>query len=107
MFKFITIYCFQDILNRTKSHENLYWFKTLKEYYVRDEWELYDLKYDPEERNNVANKPNYKEIFQELSDKLMEWQKNTKDPWICAPHAVLEDKGDYKDNPQCMDLLNY
>ena len=28
------------------------------------------------------------------------------DPWICAPHAVLEDKGNFKYNPQCMPLYN-
>ncbi|KAJ8953938.1 hypothetical protein NQ318_019178 [Aromia moschata] len=97
---------FQDILNRTKSHENLNWFKTLKQYYDRPEWELYDIKHDPEELNNIVKKNSSMEIFQELKKRLNEWQKATNDPWLCAPHAVFENKGAYKDSPQCLDLDN-
>ncbi|XP_018566402.1 N-sulphoglucosamine sulphohydrolase [Anoplophora glabripennis] len=97
---------FQDILNRTKSNENLYWFKTLKEYYKRPEWELFDLKYDPEELNNIVKKNSSQEIFQQLKKRLFKWQKGTDDPWICSPHAVFENKGVFKDNPQCLDLDN-
>ncbi|XP_044733287.1 N-sulphoglucosamine sulphohydrolase [Chrysoperla carnea] len=81
---------FQDILNRTRSHQDIYWYKTLNSYYYRDEWELYDLKYDPEELNNVVGKQQYQEILKDLKMKLLNWQKLTKDPWICAPHGVLE-----------------
>ncbi|XP_063916654.1 N-sulphoglucosamine sulphohydrolase [Zophobas morio] len=97
---------FQDILNRTINKENTYWFKTLKQYYNRPEWELYDLKHDPEELNNLAGKPDYKKIMQDLETQLYDWQNKTRDPWICSPHAVLEDKGAYKNNPQCMTLDN-
>ncbi|KAJ8979325.1 hypothetical protein NQ317_006939 [Molorchus minor] len=97
---------FQDILNRTKSGQNLNWFKTLKEYYKRPEWELYDLKYDPEELNNIVKKNSSREIFEDLKKRLFRWQKDTNDPWICAPHAVFENKGNFKTNPQCLDLDN-
>jgi N-sulfoglucosamine sulfohydrolase len=97
---------FQGILNRTRNKENLYWFKTLKEYYNRPEWELYDLKHDPEELNNLAGKNDYKVIMKELELRLFEWQNVTSDPWICSPHAVLENKGNYRNNPQCMPLEN-
>ena len=40
--------------------QDLNWFKTLREYYNRPEWELYDLKHDPLEMYNVAEKPSYK-----------------------------------------------
>jgi N-sulfoglucosamine sulfohydrolase len=98
--------CFQGILNRTRNKENLYWFKTLKEYYNRPEWELYDLKHDPEELNNLAGKNDYKIIMKELELRLFQWQNVTSDPWICSPHAVLENKGNYRNNPQCMPLEN-
>lgn len=98
---------FQDMLNRTKAKQNLYWYKTLNEYYKRSEWELYDLKKDAEELNNLFGKTSYANITADLQKRLFEWQKSTNDPWICAPHAVLEDKGLYKNNPQCMDLLNF
>lgn len=72
MYKLINIYehrcmmsdlhilCTQDLLNRTRKHEFLPWYKTLKQYYQRPEWELYNLKYDPEELNNIALKPSMK-----------------------------------------------
>jgi N-sulfoglucosamine sulfohydrolase len=50
----------QDLLNRTQAKQPLNWYKTLKSYYYRDEWELYDLKHDAEEVKNVAYEPVYK-----------------------------------------------
>ncbi|XP_017774623.1 PREDICTED: N-sulphoglucosamine sulphohydrolase [Nicrophorus vespilloides] len=95
---------FQDLLNNTRTNQPTYWYKTLKKYYRRPEWELFDLKKDPEELNNVAGKESFKEIYEDLKGRLHEWQKVTKDPWLCAPHAVYEDKGDYKNEPQCLSL---
>lgn len=80
----------------------LRWTKNLKSYYNRPEWELYDLKYDPEELNNIINKPSSQTIFKELSQKLFEWQKKTNDPWICAPGGVLEPIDGDKNNLGCM-----
>lgn len=57
---FLCFMIIQDLLNRTRSKQPLNWYKTLKSYYYRDEWELYDLKRDAEELNNVAFKPVYK-----------------------------------------------
>ncbi|KYM76805.1 N-sulfoglucosamine sulfohydrolase [Atta colombica] len=54
---------FQDILNKTRNHQSLPWYKTLKKYYQRPEWELYDLKYDPEELNNIASKVSAKVVL--------------------------------------------
>jgi len=53
----------QDILNKTRNHQSLPWYKTLKKYYQRPEWELYDLKYDPEELNNIASKVSAKVVL--------------------------------------------
>ena len=65
---------------------------------IRPEWELFDKKKDPSERINVAYKSTYQRIFHDLKKDLQAWQNITSDPWICAPHSVLE--GDV-----CMDLL--
>lgn len=97
---------FQDILNRTRSGEPLPWYKTLKSYYYRPEWELYDVKLDPEEKLNIAGKSSYQDQLKRLKKRLNRWQNETADPWICAPHAVLEDSGNYKKDPQCLDLDN-
>lgn len=36
--------------------------------------------------------------------RLNEWLEITNDPWRCAPHAVLQDAGPFKNHPQCMTL---
>ncbi|XP_003399164.1 N-sulphoglucosamine sulphohydrolase [Bombus terrestris] len=93
---------FQDLLNRTRNKQLLPWYKTLENYYERPEWELYDLKYDPEEKNNIASKSSAKKIFFDLQQRLLKWQKTTKDPWLCAPRGVLIGTKE----PQCMPLEN-
>lgn len=93
-------------MNTTKTRQPLNWFKTLKKYYERPEWEFYDIKYDPEELNNIAQKTSVKDIFEELKKRLSNWQNLTNDPWICSPHAVLENTGDFKNDPQCLSLDN-
>lgn len=90
---------FQDILQKTRAGERVPWNITLNQYYYRSEWEMFDRKEDPMEQTNVADKPRYRQIFKELSRQLTSWQNMTNDPWICAPHSVLEGN-------TCMDLYN-
>lgn len=94
------------MLERWRGGKDLHWFKNVTAYYARDEWELFDLKYDPEEAFNVAAKPSYSAVADRLKRKLSNWRNRTADPWICAPHAVLEDRGAHKYNPECMPLYN-
>lgn len=94
----------QDILNRTMANQPLPWYKNLKKYYNRDEWELYDLKMDVGELSNLANKPSMKQVRDDLADRLGKWLAATDDPFRCAPHAVLQDKGEYLNDPQCLPL---
>ncbi|CAH1775761.1 unnamed protein product [Owenia fusiformis] len=97
---------FQDILNHTKQGKPTQWFKTLKEYYYREQWELYDLIADPKETKNLAYIRDYQPIYKELSERLNRWQNATDDAWICAPSSVLENAGYYKTNPICMGMDN-
>ena len=97
---------FQDLLNRTKHGKPLHWTKTLKTYYYRESWELFDLDKDPQELINVVLKPEYANVLVTLREQLKTWQNTTADPWICAPTGVLENKGAFKDNPQCMSMDN-
>ncbi|CAH2106849.1 unnamed protein product [Euphydryas editha] len=94
---------FQDILNRTRSKQPLPWYKTLKQYYYRPQWELYDLKMDPEEINNLHGKPSLEQVESTLRERLLEWQRSTRDPWLCSPDAVME-RGD--SSAVCMSLDN-
>ena len=54
-------------------------YKLLHFYYDVDEWELYDLEKDPQEINNIYNKPTYEAIVVEMKDKLNEVRKKYKD----------------------------
>lgn len=97
---------FQDLLNRSRKGEPLYWYRNLNNYYYRPQWQLFDLRYDPEELTNLAYNHNYSDIKSQLQEKLYNWMKETDDPWLCAPSGVLEDKGYFKMNPHCFSVNN-
>jgi N-sulfoglucosamine sulfohydrolase len=48
--------------------------------YDRPEWELYDLKNDPDEVRNLSGVPAVAAVEQELRDRLHAWQVATDDP---------------------------
>ena len=54
-------------------------YKLIHFYNDIDEWEMYDLKADPREMNNVFGKPEYAEKQKELMQLLQETQKLYKD----------------------------
>ena len=47
-------------------------YKLIHFYYDIDEWELFDLKNDPNEMNNIYNDPKYSEIKEQMHKKLSE-----------------------------------
>nr|CAD7199373.1 unnamed protein product [Timema douglasi] len=96
----------QDLLNRTEAKEPLNWYKTLEQYYYRDEWELFDLKKDADELHNLVTVPSYQEVLSDLKKRLFDWQMVTSDPWLCAPGGILEATGRFKKHPQCLPLHN-
>ena len=95
---------FQDLLYRTRRKEALHWSKTLKSYYYRQSWELFDLTKDPHELTNVAHKSEYGDVFKLLKTDLNRWQNITADPWICSPWGVLESTRAI--SPVCLPLDN-
>jgi len=44
--------------------------------------ELYDLVKDPQQLKNVANDPNYATAKKELQSRLLQWRKQTGDPYL-------------------------
>lgn len=42
--------------------------------------ELYDLENDPWAVNNLAEKPKYKKVMNDMQKELLRWQKKTNDP---------------------------
>ncbi|VAX27068.1 Sulfatase [hydrothermal vent metagenome] len=66
--------------------------------------ELFDVRTDPDQINNVAYKKEYKEIKKELSDKLLNYLKETKDPRIIGGDIIWDTTkyyatGDFKPKP--------
>lgn len=47
--------------------------------------ELYDLETDPVEIDNLAGRPEVARIEKELSDRLWQWMRETKDPLLDGP----------------------
>jgi len=56
--------------------------KTVKDYLFRPEFELYDLDKDPNESNNLASDGTFKNILNNMKDKMKAFQTKTKDPWM-------------------------
>lgn len=48
---------------RTDRHKLIY-------YYTIDEWELFDLRRDPYELQNVCDAPRYSDVVQDLKSEL-------------------------------------
>lgn len=67
-----------------------------KEYFVRHGLDrqhkyqeaLYDLIYDPGERNNLSGRAEYEPVRKEMAEKLEEFQKKTADPLLDGPIAI-------------------
>lgn len=83
-----------------------HWFKTLNDYYYRDQWEMFDLELDPEEKSNVATNPAYQSELESLKSRLLQWQRATNDPWLCSPSSVWENEGFFPKAGVCLTLDN-
>ena len=54
-------------------------YKLIHFYYDIDEWELYDLKTDPQEMKNVYNDPAYAKVKKDLHKRLKKLMARYKD----------------------------
>lgn len=70
----------QDIF--AKGSDALYGRRTVAAYIHRPRFELYDLKNDPDEINNLATDADHAELLTGLQEKLKSFQKRTGDPWL-------------------------
>lgn len=55
-------------------------YKLIHFYNDIDKWELYDMKNDPNEMNNLINNPDYKTIIKDLKKQLFDLQVKYDDP---------------------------
>jgi N-sulfoglucosamine sulfohydrolase len=69
----------QGLLERNSNKLGI---KSIESYLLRPKEELYDLKKDPYESNNLADNPEYKEIIADLRKRLKSFQASTQDIWL-------------------------
>lgn len=64
----------------------------VQRYYQRPEYELYDLREDSWEENNLANDEEHRQRFQELKHELQQWMKSQGDEGnvIGSPRLVTD-----------------
>jgi hypothetical protein len=58
---------------------------------------LFDLVFDPNERDNLAEREDYTRIKNELADSLHNWMVETHDPLLDGPVPLPE--GTFSDAP--------
>ena len=63
-------------------------YKLIHFYYDIDEWELYDQKKDPQELHNVFYDPEYREVREEMMQKLKEVREKYKDSEALDNHYI-------------------
>jgi len=64
-----------------RNKPELYGKRTVYNYLHRPEFELYNLKTDPDELQNLAYDAKHQQVFESLAAKLKQWQIDTNDPW--------------------------
>jgi N-sulfoglucosamine sulfohydrolase len=56
--------------------------RSVEAYVHRPRFELYDLEADPDEVENLAGKPEYRELVEGFAKKIRNFQEETGDPWL-------------------------
>ncbi|MEJ2005492.1 MAG: sulfatase [Cyclobacteriaceae bacterium] len=74
-------------------------YKLIHFYYDLDKWELYDLKKDPHEMNNVYGDPAYAEVQAKLHEELEELRVKYQDSDSLNQHFIEEYNEKVKENP--------
>lgn len=78
---------------------------------ARPEFELYDLKRDPDQIENVASRPEYGKVLQGLTDRLMTTLRETGDPRVVGDGKTFDRKPyvdpDYPPKPWTKKELNF
>jgi len=64
-----------------KGKEAPYGLKTVEQYIHRPEFELFDMRYDPDESKNLATDPEMSKVLEEYKGRLKKFQEEMGDPW--------------------------
>lgn len=65
-----------------KGEDAPYGRKTVGQYIHRAEFELFDVKNDPDEAYNLADKPEFAQILKAYQEKMRALQNKLEDPWV-------------------------
>jgi N-sulfoglucosamine sulfohydrolase len=79
-----------NISNIDNSPSKSLYLENGLEQVVKYKESLYDLVYDPGERNNVADNPRYAGVLEEMRQKLAAYQQKTNDPLLKGPIQVKD-----------------
>ncbi|MFY0601297.1 MAG: sulfatase [Cyclobacteriaceae bacterium] len=64
-----------------RNGEEFFGKRKVENYLRRAEFELYDLKNDPDEVVNIASKAAYADVLEKMKNRLKQFQLKTNDPW--------------------------
>ena len=74
-------------------------YKLIHYYYDEESWELFDLKADPEEMNNIYGNPDYAAIQADLSEQLEQLRDKYQDSDSMNQYYIEEYHRKVKENP--------
>ena len=79
-----------------RNHSKLYGKRSVKNLLHRKEFELYNLKNDPNELINLAYDENYSSLVEKMKSDLKSWQLQTRDPWyiMWSHDATMQGAGE-------------
>ena len=69
----------QSVMARDLTH---FGKRTVEAYKNRPRYELYDIRDDPDELDNLAGNPGYGDVVEDMTDKIKAFQEDTGDPWL-------------------------
>lgn len=78
---------------------------------ARPEFELYDMKSDPDQIKNVAADPKYRDVLRDLTDHMMHELSDTGDPRVIGDGSTFDRKPfvdpDFVPPPKKKKTLNF
>ena len=92
--------------NCDKGYSKSLWLDSgwLEQHLVQEE--LYDLMFDPNETNNIIDRPELKEVANDLRERMEKWMLETNDPALhgmpgadCPDTCIANDHDDPDPNP--------
>jgi arylsulfatase A-like enzyme len=82
---------------RTKQYKLIFFYgvpeKPDQQLRTPPDWELYDVRNDPHEMNNVYGNPEYKDVVETLKEEILRLREEVKDSDVERPHiqAVIDE----------------